>query len=240
MSKSEEGMKALAERYDKSEADGSSEKVYRLPGDNTWEYLVKDGQWMTRKIGSQSLIPIMSLSKSSKSEALQKLNPLLGEDISMRFVSPTEQKIPIPIPDVEKRPVPIPDLIEMDDELTENEKTLLRAFARDASSKPIRGGFERSEGDEKVFTLFDSSDPYEYLVVDGDWVTRKKGGESILPLSGLPLDKQLEAITKLDSNFQEARTGNEKLKSIESISNMILELPEGDSMAKRVAAMSRN
>ena len=31
MSKPQEGMEALAGRYGKSEADGSSEKVYRLP-----------------------------------------------------------------------------------------------------------------------------------------------------------------------------------------------------------------
>lgn len=226
MSKPQEGMEALAGRYGKSEADGSSEKVYRLPGDNTWEYLVKDGEWMTRKVGSQSLIPILSLSADKTAKALGKLSRFTE---GMEFAPGLNLSGGLPELDISGGGVQkMKDAAEFAPGLS----------LRGGSVDP-KGGTKTPIGESEVFTLFDENDPYEYLVVDGDWVTRKKGTDKVLSLEGLPLDKQFEAINKLDTNFEEARSGEDKAKTVEMFSTKLLELPEGDSMAKRVASISR-
>ena len=177
----------------------SNEKVYRLPGDKTWEYLVKDGQWMTRKVGSQRLTPIISLSQPNRSEAYDKLDAaFMGARGTARLSSPP-----------------------------------IEAYAKEAPDGPTQFSME----EDVFFMLEDQDDPYEYMVKDGEWVTRKKGSDKILSLGTLPLDKQLEAIAKLDENFAEARSDKEKATSLERIGDLVMALPEGDPIAERVAKM---
>jgi hypothetical protein len=215
MSKPQEGMEALAGKYGKSEADDSSEKVYRLPGDNTWEYLVKDGEWMTRKIGTQSLIPILSLSADKSAKALGKLSRFTE---GMEFAPGLDLSGGAPELDISGGGVDrMRDLPELD----------------------ISGGGVDRMREAQVFALFDDNDPYEYSVIDGNWVTRKIGSDRFIPLTGLPIDKQLEAIEKLDRNFPDVRSGQDKAKTEEKISTKLLEMPEGDPIAERVSDMKR-
>lgn len=49
-------------------------KIYKLPGDNTYQYVVENGQWKTRKTGSKKFIAIASLPDDKRIEATLRLD----------------------------------------------------------------------------------------------------------------------------------------------------------------------
>ena len=52
----------------------SEQKIYRIPGDETWEYVVDNGEWKTRKVGSKKLIAISTLPPEKRIEATLRLD----------------------------------------------------------------------------------------------------------------------------------------------------------------------
>ena len=52
----------------------SGQKVYKIPGDKTYEYVVENGEWKTRKVGSKKLIAISSLPAEKRIEATLRLD----------------------------------------------------------------------------------------------------------------------------------------------------------------------
>ncbi len=52
----------------------SNREVYKIPGDDNWEYVVEGGEWKTRKRGSDKLVSISSLSPKKRIEATLRLD----------------------------------------------------------------------------------------------------------------------------------------------------------------------
>ena len=90
---------------------------------------------------------------------------------------------------------------------------------------------------EQVPTLMIPGDTeWEYAVIDGDWNTRKKGGTDFIVLSSLPEEKMAEAVLKLDTQFPQARTAQQKESDNAMISSMIMEMDDdsAESFMRRV------
>jgi hypothetical protein len=189
------GMKELAGKI-------SSKGTLRLPGDKTWEYVVQDGQWMTRKVGTDRFIPIASL----------KLQDMMAAESKLDAAFPSERGIGKPEVEAEAMEFPLPKGMKMPEFPT-----------------------------PEVFSIVeDKDDPFEYMVLDGKWVTRKKGQDKILTLDSLPADKQLAAIQKLDMNFPDVRTDEQKADTYSKLAEVALELPDANPMAERLADLSRS
>ena len=85
---------------------------------------------------------------------------------------------------------------------------------------------------EQVPTLMIPGDTeWEYAVIDGDWNTRKKGGTDFIVLSSLPEEKMAEAVLKLDTQFPQARTAQQKESDNAMISSMIMEMDDDSAMS---------
>ncbi len=85
---------------------------------------------------------------------------------------------------------------------------------------------------EQVPTLMIPGDTeWEYAVIDGDWNTRKKGGTDFIVLSSLPEEKMAEAVLKLDTQFPQARTAEQKESDNAMISSMIMEMDDDSAMS---------
>lgn len=52
----------------------SDRETYTIPGDDNWEYVVEDGEWKTRKRGSDKLVSISSLEAKKRIEATLRLD----------------------------------------------------------------------------------------------------------------------------------------------------------------------
>lgn len=90
---------------------------------------------------------------------------------------------------------------------------------------------------EQVPTLMIPGDTeWEYAVIDGDWNTRKKGGTDFIVLSSLPEEKMAEAVLKLDTQFPQARTAQQKESDNAMISSMIMEMDDdsAESFMRRI------
>lgn len=52
----------------------SDRETYTISGDDNWEYIVEDGEWKTRKRGSDKLVSISSLPPKKRIEATIRLD----------------------------------------------------------------------------------------------------------------------------------------------------------------------
>jgi len=211
------GMKELAGKI-------SSKGTLRLPGDKTWEYVVQDGQWMTRKVGTDRFIPIASLKLQDMMAAESKLDAAFPSERGIG--KPKEEEFPFTF----KAP-------------EEEEKAMEFPLPKGMKAPEERFGQippEEMQSLEVFSIVEDKDDPFEYMVRDGKWVTRKKGQDKILTLDSLPADKQLEAIQKLDMNFPDVRTDEQKADTYSKLAEVALELPDANPMAERLADLSRS
>lgn len=95
---------------------------------------------------------------------------------------------------------------------------------------------------EQVPTLMLPGDAeWEYAVIDGDWNTRKKGGTDFIVLSSLPEEKMAEAVLKLDTQFPQARTSQQKETDNAMISSMIMEMDDdsAESFMRRIGRYTK-
>ena len=95
---------------------------------------------------------------------------------------------------------------------------------------------------EQVPTLMLPGDTeWEYAVIDGDWNTRKKGGTDFIVLSSLPEEKMAEAVLKLDTQFPQARTSQQKETDNAMISSMIMEMDDdsAESFMRRIGRYTK-
>ncbi len=83
-----------------------------MPGDKTWEYVVQDGQWMTRKVGTDRFIPIASLNLKDMMAAEAKLESAFPgkSDVPLSFKAPEEEEFPFTFkaPEVEPEAMEFP------------------------------------------------------------------------------------------------------------------------------------
>tara|TARA_R110000803_G_scaffold91251_1_gene158596 strand:+ start:1609 stop:2016 length:408 start_codon:yes stop_codon:yes gene_type:complete len=100
---------------------------------------------------------------------------------------------------------------------------------------------QEQEQEQATTLMLPGDTEWEYAVIDGDWNTRKKGSTDFIVLSSLPEEKMAEAVLKLDTQFPQARTSQQKETDNAMISSMIMEMDDNsaESFMRRIGRYTK-